>query len=188
MGKKLKSTWEQLDFWLSPVKTILDILIIIIIVLSLKTAQDATKAAQEANKLSKQAISSNYTPWIKLVNFSIDNIKDTTQFQYTLKNFSSSGLALNLRIRSLMPNPINEKYSFTNDVLMPGEEGTLNWNFVTLENIETINSIKDGKLPVRIEVSYNDRFGYSYTIEQEIRKIGKVFRMVEYKIKEPLLE
>lgn len=185
MAKKFKSLWKQLDFWLSPIKTILDILIIIIIVLSLKTAQDATKAAQDANELSKQAISSNYTPWIKLVNFSIDDASDTTQFLYTLKNFSSNGLALNLKIRSLMPNPLNENYSFTNEVLMPGEEGTLNWNFATRENIETINAIKSGRLPVRIQVSYNDRFGHSYIIEQEIRNIGKIFRMVEYKIKEP---
>lgn len=185
MLKKLGSIWRQLDVWLGPIKPILDILVLIVVVRSLWTAEEATKAAQDANVVSKQAISTEFTPWVKLVNFSIETNNDTLALNYTLKNFSTSGLAVNLRIQSLIPKLAYEDFSFSYDVLMPGEEGTLRLDIPMQRNTELLNSINNGTLPIRIAVSYSDRFGTSYIVEQEIRKIGKLFRMTEYLIKEP---
>jgi hypothetical protein len=185
LSKKLKSLWTQLGFWLNPVKTVFDILIIIVVVLSLSTAQESTKAAHEANQLSKEAISSGYTPWVKLVDFSMENGNDTLVLNYTLKNFSTTGLALNLQIQSLMPKLAYEEFSFTYEVLMPGEEGTLTLHIPLQGNTELLNSIDTGVQPIRISVSYTDRFSTPFRIEQEIRKIGKLFRMTEYAIKKP---
>ena len=79
-----------------------------------------------------------------------------------------------------MPKILDEKFNYASDVLMPGEEGNHTLDIKTEENKPTIVALANGTLPVRILITCTDVFGTPYSIEQEIRKVGNVYRMTEY--------
>jgi hypothetical protein len=175
--------WGDLDFWVGPIKPIFDFVVIIVMVLSLLSAYKSIEIAHDANNLTKQSLQSNYVPWPKVIGFSIqEGINNTVDFNFRIKNYSPVAPAINLTIKSIIPKILNEQMSYKKDALMPGEEGEqlLTLNINSTEEKATIQAIQTGKLPVRISISCTDIFGTQYTIEQEIRKIGNVFRMIEY--------
>jgi hypothetical protein len=180
---KIRRVWSCLDFWLGPVKPVFDMVVITVMVLSLLSAYKSLEVARNANKLTRQALRSSYVPWLKLTGFSIDRKNnDIVNLSFRLKNFSPTAPAIGLTTRSLNPKILNEQWSYKQDALMPAEEGhlLLTFNIKTSADQATIHAIQTGELPVRISVSCSDIFGTPYTIEQEFRKIGSEYRIIEY--------
>lgn len=175
--------WDDLNFWLGPIKPIFDFVVIIVMVLSLLSAYKSMEIAHNANNITQQSLKSSYVPWPKVIGFSIqEHINNTVDFNFRIKNYSPVAPAISLTIKSIIPKILNEQMSYKKDALMNGEEGLhlLTLNIDSNEEKATIQAIQAGKLPVRINISCTDIFGTQYTIEQEIRKIGNVFRMIEY--------
>ena len=81
-----------------------------VMVLSLLAAQKSVEVANNANKLTRQALRSSYIPWPKLMGFSISRKgEDIANLNFRLKNFSPTAPAINLTIESLIPKILNER-------------------------------------------------------------------------------
>lgn len=176
------ATWpDRMKPWLEPARIVFDVVVVVVMVLSLRAAWNSLNAAHNANNLTQKALSSTYVPWPKLVAFSIEpSTNNLFTFNYTFKNFSPTAPAINLKIRSLKPTILNEQATYISDAIMPDEVIKHALTFPSNGNQQTVDAIRSGQLPVRIVISCTDIFGVPYTYEQEWRKMGKLFRSVEY--------
>lgn len=173
-----------MPIWLSPIKTIIEILGIVLIIVSLRIAQKSTEAAQSANKLSREALAASYVPLLKLTEFSITEKGDTTSFHYVVKNFSQNGPALMLKIHSMKPKLDFENYLFSHNALMPGESGSFTLSIESKTSKAAIELIRSGTASVRISLSCIDMFGSSHEVEQELKWFDGIFRVTEFTMKD----
>jgi len=172
---------EKIKPWFEPIRLVFDFVVIVVMIYTLNSAIDSAKVAHHANELTRQTLQSNYVPWPKLILFNIERKNNGfTNLNFRFKNFSPTGPAINLTVRSLMPKISNENYSYSKDALMPGEEGTQSLTINSAENEATIDAIQNGQLPVRVQILCTDIFGTPYKIEEEFRKIDDKYRLVEY--------
>ena len=170
-------------FKLENLRIILDIAVILLMILALRSSDKAIKVAQNANEIAFESVKINYMPFVKLTHFTTKEFDNNYyDFIFYIKNYATNSPAINLKMKTVNPKVTNENYTFVRSTLMPNDSLNHTLSFHGIENSKIVKNICNGTKPLRISIEYFDVYNQKYKIEQEIRNSDGTFRNTDYKI------
>jgi len=159
---------------------------IVALVASIYFSVKNVSVAQEANKITRDALQSRYVPWVSVTKVET-SVGDANNFLIAIeyKNFSDAP-ALNLAIKyNILGEKMNSQINlYESDALMPNQESKTGSHGMAKDGRarQIVDKLKKGESAVEFIISYEDIFGRRIKVRQVRRWSYGGFRNTAYEV------